>query len=461
MQRNIKKEFQLGTLLIVALIFLAFVTITISKMEIFSKKQYIKAIFEEVQGLKRGDSVRVSGVAMGQVDRMKYLSDTRVRVVLRLDNPIIIWEDYEVGVAESSMLGGYFISINPGSPSKKEVNLREPLKGTVIKPGLGVLGDVLAANKDEVKELLGNATKIFRDASNGKGTLGKLIKDETLYDNLKDSTDSIKNLLKNAEEGKGTVGKLLKEEKLYNDIDEVVKSLKDSADSLNRTLKHIEEGKGPIGKAIYDEKLSGQLTEAGDSINKILSPVVRTKVYAGAEGKYFLDSKATISKLYVRIEPHPSRYFLIGGSFLSFDKSGIVDYKDKADNRNQTFVKVDLLTAYKFLDDKLTVRLGLFEGKFGGGLDWQLPISTSFISQVTLTAEGRDAYSSLKRERIDENLRSAMGRAYVTVGFGRHIKAFAGTSRLFNKDSEFVGGLCFEYLDEDIRNFITLVGLSR
>ncbi|MFH1228416.1 MAG: MlaD family protein [Planctomycetota bacterium] len=461
MQRNINKEVQIGIIFSVALIFLAFMTIMMAKWEIFSNRQYVKVIFDNVLGLKKGDNVRVSGVAMGQVDRIKYMADTRVRVVLRLEYPITIWNDCKIGVAESSMLGGYYINIDPGTPGNPEVNLKEPLVGIVIKPGMSAISDFIEKNQNEVKELLNGAIKIIKDASAGKGTLGKFINDDGLYINLKDSTDSMKNLLKNAEDGKGTVGKLLKEEKLYNEVDEIIKSFKESADSLNRTLKHIEEGKGPIGKAIYDEKLSQQLTEAGDSVNKLLGPAARTKVFAGVETKYYMDSKETLSKLYIRIEPHEGRYFLLGGSFMSFDKDGIVDFEDKLNNHNQTFIKVDLLTAYKFFDNRFTTRVGLFEGKFGGGLDWELPITNSLLSRVMFTVEGRDAYNSVSRGNIDENVNAAMIRAYATVNLGRHIKVFAGSNRLFNKDTEFMGGLCFEYLDEDIRSFVTLIGLSK
>lgn len=453
----------MGVLFIVAVIFLAFVTVTISRWELFADRQYIKVIFEQVMGLKKGDSVRVSGVSMGQVDRLKYMPDnTRVRVLLKMDDQITLYEDYEINVTESSMLGGYYISINPGTPGKPKItNFKEPLAGKVKLPGLSVFGEFVEKNQDEVKELLSGAIKIIKDASAGKGTLGMFINDDSLYHNLKDSTGSMKKLLKDAEEGRGTIGRLLKEDQLYKEADDVIKSLKDSADSLNRTLKHIEEGKGSIGKAIYDEKLSRQLTEAGDSVNKLLGPAARTQVYAGAEGKYYLDSKSTLSDLYVRIEPRESRYFLIGASFLSLDKDGIVDFEDKLDGKDQTFVKVNLLTAYKFFDDRLTARIGLLEGKFGGGIDWELPLTNSLVSQLMFTLEGRDAYNSVDHENIDENLDAGMIRAYLTVKLGKHFKIFAGGSRLFNEDSEFMGGFCFEYLDEDIRNFVTLIGLSR
>jgi phospholipid/cholesterol/gamma-HCH transport system substrate-binding protein len=462
MQRNIKREFNLGVLFIVAVIFLAFVTVTVSRWELFAKRRYVKVIFDNVLGLKKGDSVRVSGVAMGQVDRLKYMTDTRVRVVLKLEDPITIWDDCKIGVAESSMLGGYYISIDPGTPGHPEVNIKEPLPGHVIKPGMTAISDFIEKNQDEVRELLSGAISIIKDASAGKGTLGMLIKDDSLYNNLNDSTDSMKRLLKNAEDGKGTIGRLLQEDQLYKDADDVIKSLKDSADSLNRTLKHIEEGKGPIGKAIYDEELSRQISDAGNSVNKLLDPVIKTKVYAGAEGKYYLDSKSTLSDLYIRIEPRESRYFLIGASFLSFDKDqNIVDFEDKLNDKDQTFVKVNLLTAYKLFDDRLTARIGLLEGKFGGGIDWELPFTGSLVSQLMFTLEGRDAYNSVDKENIDENLDAGMVRAYLTVKLGKHFKVFAGGSRLFDDDPELMGGFCFEYVDEDIKNFVTLIGLSR
>ncbi|MBI4713514.1 MAG: MCE family protein, partial [Planctomycetes bacterium] len=408
--KNIKRELQIGVMFLVAIVFLIFVSIILTRWSPFATPQRIKVIFPSVVGLKEGDVVRVSGVQMGKALKIKYLEDTRVKVVLQMEEPITLWSDYEIGVAESSMLGGYFIDIKPGTPGNPAMNLKEPLKGVIIIPGLSELGAFIKDNQDEVKTFMEKGMKIITDIGEGKGTVGKFFKDDDLYINLKDSTDSLKKLLKDIEDGKGSLAKLLKDDTVYED-------LKESAESLKKTMKQIESGKGPLGKIIYDEKLAEQISTAGDSVNKVLEPVIKTKVIAGAESKYFIDSKEFISKFYVRIEPRESRYFLFGGSVMTLDRDGIINYENKPKNKDQSFLKVDLLVAYKFFDNRLTFRGGLLEGKFGGGFDYEFPMTGALFTGIVLSAEARETY---RDNNIDENLRATLGRAFATVKLGNH-----------------------------------------
>lgn len=243
---------------------------------------------------------------------------------------------------------------------------------------------------------------------------------------------------------------------------EDVESFLASSASLKKILTQIEEGKGAVGKLIFDPKLSQQVSDAGDSISKVLDPIVSTRVFAGIESKYYGESEMSISKFYIKIFPRPERYFLVGGSALSLDVDGDIKFEDKLKKRkrDQSFIKADVLFAYKLFNNRLTFRTGLLEGKFGGGIDFEIPITSSIISSISFTLEGRDAYNSVDDDDVDEGVSGALIRAYASATFWRHLTIYAGASRLFDDDSEFMAGICFEYKDEDIKNFITLIGLS-
>lgn len=444
----------LGAIFLAAIVFLIFVTISISKLNLFSHTQYVKINFENVSGLKKGDPVRVLGMEAGTVDRMRILPDNTVKVILKLSEPIELREDYRITIEESSILGGNFIGIDPGTPGKKIVNLKSTLKGELISGGLDALGIFIKENKEEVRELLSKGAKIVKDASEGKGTLGKLLVDETLYNNLKDTSESLKNMSKKVESGEGNLGKFLNDDQLYID-------LKDSVESVKKTLKQIESNKGFLGKLIYDEKLAQQVSDAGDSIVKLFEPVVKTKVFLGVNSKFYPESRATISDVFLRIEPRESKYFILGGSILSFDKNGDINFDKQSEDKNQTFIKANVQIAYKFFEDSFTFRTGLIEGKFGGAIDYEEPISDSFITGFAFSVEARDGYNSVADEKIDENLPAAMVRAYGSLTLWNHIKVYVGTSRLASDTPEFMTGIAFEYMDEDIKSFVTLLGISR
>ena len=455
MQKSVKKELTLGVIFLSAIIFLIFVSVSISKLNLFSQAQYVKVNFTNVSGLKTGDPVRVLGMESGTVYRLRILPDNTVKVVLKLSEPFELREDYKITIEESNLLGGNFIGINPGTPGKKVINLKTKLNGESVSGGLDALGIFIKENKDEVRELLSNGAKIMKDASEGKGTLGKLLVDEALYTNLKETSESLKNISKKVESGEGNLGKFINDDQLYID-------LKDSVESVKKTLKQIESNKGLLGKIIYDEKLAQQVSDAGDSIVKLFEPVVKTKVYLGVNGKYYPESKMTISDIFLRIEPRESKYFILGGSIMSLDKNGDVSFdKQQTEGADQTFIKANVQIAYRFFDNSFTFRTGLIEGKFGGAIDYEEPISDSFITGFAFSLEARDGYNNVADEKIDENLPAAMVRAYGSLTLWNHLKVYVGTSRLTSDTPEFMTGIAFEYLDEDIKSFVALLGLSR
>ena len=95
----------------------------------------------------------------------------------------------------------------------------------------------------------------------GKGTLGKLIKDEALYNtalttvsNLQDTVTEIKATVADARKvvnqvnsGEGTVGKLLKDDKLYRETT-------DSMTNLKEILQKVNQGQGTVGKLVNDQE---------------------------------------------------------------------------------------------------------------------------------------------------------------------------------------------------------------
>jgi len=103
---------------------------------------------------------------------------------------------------------------------------------------------------------------ISTQIAEGKGTVGKLISEDTLYTsalaavtNLNDTTSDIKravaraqNIVAEINEGKGTLGKLAKDDALYKEATTAMTNLKE-------IFQKINQGQGSVGKLINDESL--------------------------------------------------------------------------------------------------------------------------------------------------------------------------------------------------------------
>ena len=106
--------------------------------------------------------------------------------------------------------------------------------------------------------------------STGKGTIGKLFKDEELYHRanslvkrLDETAVRLDSTLAKVERGEGNLGKLLTDEKLYADTRETVERLKSIAGGLDR-------GEGTAGLLLKDDKLYQNLNTMSAEVTKLL-----------------------------------------------------------------------------------------------------------------------------------------------------------------------------------------------
>jgi len=118
----------------------------------------------------------------------------------------------------------------------------------------GALDDVISSKKESIKNTLDNIESISGEIRSGKGTVGKLIYDDTLYanaldsvTNIHDTVGSIKLTIEDARAGKGTIGKLLTDDTLYN-------SATASMTNLDSILMKVNQGDGTVGKLVNDQE---------------------------------------------------------------------------------------------------------------------------------------------------------------------------------------------------------------
>jgi phospholipid/cholesterol/gamma-HCH transport system substrate-binding protein len=101
---------------------------------------------------------------------------------------------------------------------------------------------------DRLSDIAAKADDIAKDLQSGKGTAGKLLKDESAYDNANASLKSLNAILADAQAGKGGLGVALKDPTF-------AKNLNDSLAKVDDLLTGIEEGKGTIGKLATEDTM--------------------------------------------------------------------------------------------------------------------------------------------------------------------------------------------------------------
>ena len=293
--KDLSIEVLVGFFMFIILIALGVFTIILSRQNFLQKKYPVAVAFGEVSGLRDGDNVFLRGMKVGVV-KETALKDNQVIVRADLDVPVQFREGYKVEVVASSMLGGKQLKIEEGPLSAlplpegsriagtEPTDILEELGAAVagirimidqVSSGKGTLGKLI--NEDAVYDSLQETLANLRDVSSklvkGEGTVGKLLNDETVYADLQSTMSNLKDVSGRLANGEGTLGKLLsKDDQLYQDISATMTNLRTITDKVG-------SGEGTLGKLVNDdhiyveaEKLLGELRAAIDDMRET-SPV--------------------------------------------------------------------------------------------------------------------------------------------------------------------------------------------
>ncbi len=236
-KNDLNIEIIVGLFTFIVLIALGVFTIVLSRQNFLQKKYPIEVKFENVAGLREGDHVLLRGTQVGVI-KSTHLENKHVIVRSDLEVPVLLREGYTVEVVASSMLGGKVMKIYEG-----------PIQAMVIPPGKTIVGKLPIDILDELGIAVTGLRGMTEDVAAGKGTLGKLIQDEEMYNEMKAMLENLKQVSERLVSGEGTLGKLLsKDDVLYQDI-------QDSAANIRNLTAKINEGEGTLGRLVEDDQL--------------------------------------------------------------------------------------------------------------------------------------------------------------------------------------------------------------
>jgi phospholipid/cholesterol/gamma-HCH transport system substrate-binding protein len=285
-------ETRLGIFVALAVIAAVLILEIVGGVERFQRGYELRALFNTIQDLKEGDRVKTAGVEVGRVEKiMLDETNNKVLVTMKLHNDVKVRTDSVATVKFTGLLGQNFVALSfgtPGSPlaapgtvlSSVEQpdlsammakidnvatgveNLTKSFTGDKIDNLLGPFTDFLKANRGPLTAAIANLQAVSSQIAEGKGTVGKLIYDDSLYKsaslavtNLQDTAAEIKATVTDAHlainqinAGQGTIGKLLHDETLYHETAASMTNLKE-------ILQKINQGQGTVGKVVNDEEL--------------------------------------------------------------------------------------------------------------------------------------------------------------------------------------------------------------
>ena len=350
--RNIGlSELRVGLLVLIAIAVLILLIMNASgTLNPFASHVHLRARFADANGLREGSEVRLAGVKIGKVDRIRLLSPSevgtgpnpqKIEAFMTIDSKIDgvpaadrIRTDSSAQQMAPSILGSEMIvNITPGTSLGQQIKENALLtstsgstisdlatNGTELAQKLSKLSDQLNEVVKNVRDGKGTVGRLFNDEAlynnlnatiadaeqlaqqikSGKGSAGKFIYDEAIYNNANDITANLKKLSADLAAGRGTAGKLLESDEMYNKISHIADRVNHSMDQIDSIVGDVNSGKGTLGKLVKDEAIYNDARTAIARFNTTASRI--DSVVAGAQrGEGTLGKLITDDQLYANV----------------------------------------------------------------------------------------------------------------------------------------------------------------
>lgn len=224
--QNINRSLKVGAFVLGGiLIFLATLFYLGNEKNLFNKTFTVSAIFKNVEGLKEGDNVWLSGVKIGTVKRVQIISEGKVIVSLSLKDKQnqFVKKNATAFVGSDGLVGNKIVIIRPGT-----------------------LNEVIQDN-DTINSLSPTDTQELFNIAKEVGVNARAI------------SDDIRLIANRLNKGEGIFGELLREGPVALELRQAVTSLKNAGENINKVseeasvlVHRVNNGDGLISHLLND-----------------------------------------------------------------------------------------------------------------------------------------------------------------------------------------------------------------
>jgi phospholipid/cholesterol/gamma-HCH transport system substrate-binding protein len=344
---------KVGILALFAMAILAVLIFLITgSTNIFESDVTIYTFMGDAAALTTAAPVNLDGIPVGKVKTIRLSGSKDPTRLVRIDMQVPehtlkdIPSDSLASISAANVLGTKYINIKSGK-SATTVGAGQELPSVatgefedLVQEGFGVLTSV----QDTVKRV----DNIVGLVESGKGSIGKLLVDETLYNNLLAILAQVKQLADALNSDKGTFGKLIYDPELYNQVH-------GSLNRLDAMLQQLQAGQGSAGKFLKDPALYDEAQQTVAGVHKLVDDLNAGKGTAGQLLKnedLSNQLKATVSKIDSIIDKVNSGQGTIGQLLVN---QQLYDNLNGATRELHLFMKDFRANPRKFLRIKLSI----------------------------------------------------------------------------------------------------------
>ena len=267
-------QWKLGMFVIIGLILFVGTIYFVGKQKnLFGSTFELYSKFNSVNGLEVGNNVRLSGINIGTVDEIEFLTDTSVVIKLVIKDEVrkYIKKDAIASINSDGLMGDKVLTISSGKNS------------TVIVENSNYIASKQSIEMDDlmvsVKKSVDNAgiitaqlAQFSYSMNNGNGALSRLVSDEEfgnsikiMVTNLENSSTEFKKFTVNMNNGKGALSKLVSDERMGKVIDSSLTNVKSATKGLNEVIEAAKNNF--LLKGYFNKKKKAEAQKLEDAVD--------------------------------------------------------------------------------------------------------------------------------------------------------------------------------------------------
>ncbi|HEY6066360.1 MAG TPA: MlaD family protein [Thermoanaerobaculia bacterium] len=361
--------------------------------------------FKNVAGLDEKTGVRVAGVRVGKVSKIR-LVEGKALVDIELDRDVALRQGASASIESRGLLGEKYVELVPGPFGAP------PLPdNSVIVGGMPVSFDEITKLARDIEVDIKEITKSLKESiggPEGEERLGSMVENmraiseqvramveanragvDATVANFREFSTAMRELVARvdslvaANSGNVTQG--------LSNIREISGKLETTADNLNQITGRIKEGEGTVGKLVQSDETHKNLNDALVAVkegvaglNKAIGALQKTKIDLGmraehlaasnrGKGYFTLDIQPPDTKRFYRVELATQPYGRRRSS-TTIERTTFPDGHTEQTTTNTDEFKDDFaisaLFGWRWND--VVARGGLIEGRGGAGVDYMM-----------------------------------------------------------------------------------------
>jgi len=512
---QIKTETKVGVFVIFAIAAFVAMTVGIGAFRLSSSGYVPYTVsFEDVSGLSKKAEVKIAGVKVGWVEQIELNATGKAEANIMVSKKYALYDNAYAVVRQEGLIGTKYLELIPGDPMLPQLSSGNTL-GRQGREAVSV--DELLFKFKNIATHVEQVTDSIKDAFTGQEKSEQL---KSLVENLATASSKIERISTSLDnvftKNEDNLTKVIDNmhsftTTLKDDIPVLKDTFSSSADtitkaadearesftSINSISQKIDEGKGLLGKLINEDDMYRDIKSAVNGVKNYLTKIETMSIIFDAHSENMhrpVDQfRFTDSKGYFNVKIHTSNNSFYMGQVASSER-GFVSrdyiYHTYLDSRQNTYdeipfheISADPNNEVASLNRRLhapqvirqerkqyayglqigkiynnfAVRVGLFEGAFGVGADYFIPLPNEKLSWIT----SFEMFDFHGLQRLDINTERRPHLKWINrIFLFNNIYTTFGFDDFASENASSFWGIGVRFADDDIKYLLSKLNLS-